>query len=348
MKRKIPVWALLAVAAILVIYSFTSRRNKTLIVTGLITTDHVIVSSEVQGRLQHLLVGPGDAVKKGDLLAQIQPREWKADMTFYSRREQELAAQVTQAEADLKFQETQTSNQIRQAEANLAAVEAQVRQADADLENARLTFERLHGLYGQNVESAQAHDQARNAFESAKAHADSLRKQVQAAEAAVSMARGSAEQVTARRAAVEVSRQQLAAGGAQKEKAEVRLNYTEIQAPITGVVDVRAALEGEVVNPTQPIVTLINPDNLWVRADVEESYIDRIRLGQKLSFRLPSGAQREGIVFYRGVDADFATQRDVSRTKRDIRTFEIRLRCDNTDRRLAVGMTTFVTLLLDR
>ena len=40
-----------------------------------------------------------------------------------------------------------------------------------------------------------------------------------------------------------------------------------------------AARQGEVVNPGQPVLTIINPDDLWVRADVEESYIDRIRLG---------------------------------------------------------------------
>ena len=51
-------------------------------------------------------------------------------------------------------------------------------------------------------------------------------------------------------------------------------------------------------------------------------------------------------MFYRGVDAGFATQRDVSRTKRDIKTFEVRLRVDNADRRLAVGMTAYVLLPL--
>ena len=49
-------------------------------------------------------------------------------------------------------------------------------------------------------------------------------------------------------------------------------------------------------------------------------------------------------MFFRGVDAGFATQRDVSRTKRDIKTFEIRLRIDNKDRRLATGMTAYVLL----
>ena len=62
------------------------------------------------------------------------------------------------------------------------------------------------------------------------------------------------------------------------------------------------------------------------------------KLGRKLTVRLPSGEERQGTIFYRGVDAGFATQRDVSRTKRDIKTFEIRLKVDNKDRRLAVGL----------
>jgi len=143
---------------------------------------------------------------------------------------------------------------------------------------------------------------------------------------------------------LEGSINQSAAAGAQEDKARVRLGYTEIRAPTNGIVDVRAALQGEVINPGQGIVTLINPDDLWVRIDVEEGYIHRIRLGDRMNVRLPSGAGREGTVFFRGVDADYATQRDVSRTKRDIKTFEIRLRCDNRDRALAVGMTAYVPL----
>jgi len=109
-------------------------------------------------------------------------------------------------------------------------------------------------------------------------------------------------------------------------------------------VDVRAARVGEVVTAGQALVTLIDPDDLWVRADVEETYIDRVRVGDKLTVRLPSGDEREGTVFYRGADAGYATQRDVSRTKRDVRTFEVRLRLDNHDRRLALGMTAYVML----
>jgi HlyD family secretion protein len=349
MRRRLRiVIPVLVLALIATVYLARYLRPKTLRLTGIVTTDEVVVSSEIQGRLQSLLVNQGDTVQTGQLLARIQPQEWKADMSFYANAEQQSAALVAQAEADLKYQESQTSNQIRQAEANLATSEAQVAQGDADLEIAQLNFERLQGLFKTGVESAQAHDQARTTFDAAKAHADALRKQVQASQAAVALAQSNADQVAARRATLEATRHQWAAANAQKDKARVKLDYTEIHAPISGVVDVRAALQGEVITPGQPIVTLLDPDNLWIRADVEETYIDRITLGQKLQVRLPSGAQRDGTVFYRAVDADYATQRDVSRTKRDIKTFEVRLHVDNKDRVLAVGMTAYVMLPLPR
>ena len=348
MKRKIALSVLVLAVLGGGIYYTTTRRAHQILLTGIVTTDQTIVSSEIQGRLQQLLVKEADAVKSNQLVGLIQPQEWKADMSFYANSEQQSVAQVAQAEADLKYQASATSNQIWQAEANFAAARALVSQAEADLENVGLTFKREEGLYQRGVESAQAYDQARTAHDAAKARVDSLRKQEQAAEAGVALAKSNGEQVAARRAALEANVHQLAAAGAQKDKAKARLGYTEIRAPIDGIVDVRAALQGEVVIPGQAIVTLINPDNLWVRADVEETYIDRVHLGDKMTVRLPSGAERQGSVFYRAVDADYATQRDVSRTKRDIKTFEIRLRCDNSDRSLAVGMTAYVTLPLAR
>jgi HlyD family secretion protein len=283
-KLKIPFLILILAAIAGGIYYAVARQPGEIVLTGIVTTDEVIVSPEIQGRLQELRVDEGDHVTKGELLGVIQPEEQLADVDYYARNSQQMAAQVVQAQADLEY--------------------------------ARLTYERDGPLYKQNAVSAQDYDQARSNYDAAKARVESLKQQTQAA-------------------------------AAQKDKAMVQLDYTKIFAPLDGVVDTRAALQGEVVNVGQPIVTLIDQDDLWVRADVEESYIDRIRLGDTLQVKLPSGAVRAGTVFYRGVDADYATQRDVSRTKRDIRTFEIRLRCDNRDRRLALGMTAYVTLPLE-
>jgi HlyD family secretion protein len=344
MKRRILFLLLIAAAIAAVAYFAIVSGRRAIVLTGIVTTDEFVVSSEIQGRLQQLLVQQGDTVTNGQLVAVIQPRERMAELDFYTHSAKQSSAQVAQAEADLGYQESQSTNLIWQSQANLAATKDQATQAQADLENAELTFKREQELRKQGVNSPSEFDQARTAYDAAKAHAQSLRHQTVAAEAAVGLAQSTSDQIAARRAALAASRDQHAAASAQSERAQVQLDYTQIRASSDGIVDVRAALQGEVVNPGQGIVTLIDPTNLWVRVDVEESYITSIRIGDTMPVRLPSGAERTGTVFFRGVDADYATQRDVSRTKRDIKTFEIRLRCNNDDRALAVGMTAYVTL----
>jgi len=327
-------------------YAYVNRPPTSLTLTGIVTTNDVIVSPQIGGQISQLLVKEGDDVKKDQLVAVLKPDELKADTAYYTQNVEGLSSQVRESEAALRFQQRQLADQITQAESMLASTEAQVKAAAADLENTRATYTRTQNLSQQNVVSPQELDQARTAFNSAQAKLDALNKQVEAQRATVALARSNAEQVALRRSQVQTSEHMQAAAAAQRAKANVRLQYTEVTAPIAGIIDVRAVRQGEYVNPGQAIVTLINQDDLWIRVDVEESYIDRIRVGDKLRMVMPSGAEREGTVFYRGVDASFATQRDVSRTKRDIKTFEVRLRADNADRRLAVGMTAYVLLPL--
>ena len=345
MKRKI-VLPLLVVVGLGggVVYYKAVTRPRPLILTGIVTTHDVFVSSQISGQIDQLLVKEGDSVKAGELVGVIEPKELRAEEAYYAHSERGAAAQVTQAESALKYQEAQTRDQIRQAEAALASTQAQQAEAAANLEQARLDYQRAEGLFKDKIVSSKSLDQARTTFQAAKAHVESLAKQVEAQGAAVALARSTAEEIAIRRSQLLAGRYQRAAAEAQRNTARIRLDYTEIRAPISGVVAEVAARQGEVVNPAQPILDIVNPDDLWVRADVEETYIDRIRLGDKLFVRLPSGDERTGTVFYRGVDADYATQRDVSRSKRDIKTFEIRLRVDNSDRRLWPGLTAYVTV----
>jgi multidrug resistance efflux pump len=341
---------LLALLAVVVIsgaaFGWSSFRPSTIVLTGVVTTNDVFVSPQVAGQIGELPVKEGDTVQKGRLLAVLVPDELKADTAYYAQNAAGLSSQVKESEAALRFEQSTLDHQTAQAESNLAATEAQVLAAAADLEAAKATYTRTQDLAREQIASAQDLDQARAAAEAAQARLDALKKQVEAQRAAVALARANAEQVAVRRSQVQASQHQEAAAAAQRAKADVRLAYTEIRAPIDGFVDVRAVRVGEYVMPGQPILTLVNPDDLWVRADVEETYIDRVRIGDTLTVRLPSGAERPGTVFYRGQDAAYATQRDVSRTKRDIKTFEIRLRVDNRDRALALGMTAYVILPL--
>jgi multidrug resistance efflux pump len=344
MKRIIRVVVVLAIVAAGGYYWYTHRAPAEIVLTGIVTTQEVVVSPQIAGRLDKLLVDEGDTVKADQLVAVLSPDELREEQAFYTHTAAGAGSQVAESEAALRLQERQLNDQIAQAEATLAATESQRSASEAELENARVSYDRAQKMVKDGIGTQEQLDTARTAFEVAKSHIAALAKQIDAQKAAVQLAKSAAEQVTIRRSQLVSTRQQQAAAAAQRAKADVRLAYTELHAPIDGVVDVRAARTGEFVNAGQPVITIVNPDDLWIRADVEESYIDRVKVGDKMTVRLPSGEEREGTVFFRGVDASFATQRDVSRTKRDIKTFEVRLRVDNKDRRLAVGMTAYVLL----
>ena len=347
MKRRIPILiAILAVLAALITWACL-RRASAIVLTGIVTTDEVIVSAEISGRLQEMLVQEGAAVTNGQLLAVIQPQEWKADVAYYAGAQSQSSALVAQAEADLKFQEAQTTNQILQAE--------------ADPRRDQSAGHPGGGRPGKR----RSHFQARGGpFPARRGFAPDLRSSPHHLRGEQG-AGGLAQQTGARRrgggcpgqgqlrtdggAPGRAPGQRRAAGRRQSpggKGGRAPRPTPKFARPSPGLLTRARPCKGEVVNPAQAIVTLINPDDLWVRADVEESYIERIHLGDRLTVRLPSGAVREGVVFFRGIDADYATQRDVSRTKRDIKTFQVRLRCDNRDRSLAVGMTAYVTLPL--
>ena len=345
MKKLVRLILLLAIIGGIVYYARQARPTA-LVLTGIVTTNDVIVSPQISGQIDRLLVKEGDTVTPNELIAVITPSELRADRDFYADSVKGAASQVQESEAALRLQERQTEDQISQAEATLSSIIAQQAEAAAALENAQINLDRTQALSKQGVLPIQQFDQARTTLDGAKAHLNAVTKQAEAQRATVAMAKANAEQVEVKQDQVTANKHQEAAASQQRTKADVRLSYSELRAPIEGTVEVRAARTGEVVSSGQPVITIVNPDDLWVRADVEETYIDRVRIGDKFTVRLPSGDERSGTVFYRAVDANFATQRDVSRTKRDIKTFEIRLRLDNSDRRLAVGMTAYVLLPL--
>lgn len=327
-------------------YYYFNLPPKALVLTGIVTTHDVEVSPQIGGRLVSLAVKEGDTVSKGQLIAEIDPGELQAERAFYEFSAEGIASQVKESEAALRLQERQLTDQVKQAQSAVATAEAQRAAAAADVERAKVTLDRTRELFNQQLAPAQAMDEARTLHQAALARMESLARQVDSARSAVELARSNAEQVSVRRSQLQTSQHQLAAVGAQRTKADVRLGFARVVSPVDGIVDVQPTRQGEVVTAGQTILTLINPDDLWVRADIEETYVDRIKMGDTLTVRLPSGEERQATVFYRRADASYATQRDVSRTKRDIKTFETRLRIDNKDRKLAVGMTVYVLLQL--
>ncbi|MGH9726805.1 MAG: HlyD family secretion protein, partial [Candidatus Acidiferrales bacterium] len=204
--------------------------------------------------------------------------------------------------------------------------------------------EREQKLFAAGVASAQDRDHAEATYLASQANVKSLEDSVKAQASALAVAQANRKQVNVRQSELSTTLAQLEQARASAAEAATQLGYTKIYSPIDGIVSVRVAKQGEVVAQGAPIVVVVDVDHLWVRADVEETYIDSVNFGQTLEVKLPSGDILEGPVFFKGVENDFATQRDVSRTKRDIKTFAIKVAVPNPQHRLFTGMTATVLL----
>jgi HlyD family secretion protein len=327
-----------------VAYYFTTPRGNDIPLIGVVDGNEVIVSPQITGRIVNLTVDEGTAVKKGELIAELDSTQLEASLAATKANVSSLEAQVNEANYNYTWTNNQTDASVTEARARVASSSAQLAPARAQLWRDQQDLKRMQELFAKGEVSAQDRDHAEAGVRISQANVEALEEAVRAESAAVEVAQANRKQVDARKSAITTTMAQLEQARASAAEMAAQLGYTKIYAPISGIVSVRVAKQGEVVAQGAPIVVIVDINDLWVRADVEETYIDSIKFGEKLSVKLPSGDIIEGPVIFKGVENDFATQRDVSRTKRDIKTFAIKVAVPNPDGRLFTGMTATVLL----
>jgi HlyD family secretion protein len=329
-------------------YFFSTPSNKDLVLIGTVDSNQVIVSPQTQGRLQKLLVDEGTPVKAGDLIAVIDPAELQAQAAAAAATITSLRSKVAETRYTEQSTKGSTTSDVANMQAKLRSMQSQLDQAQATLQRTESDSRRTIELAKQGVMSDQERVQAETNLTAAKANVQSLKDQVKSAEADLNSAIARTHQAAAAQSTVASTQADLKNAEEQKQQAEVRLGYTKVLAPVTGTVSVRAAREGEVLNVGQPIVTIVDLTDTWVRAAIPETEADHIGLGDTLRVRLPGGTVTSGKVFFKGAEADFATQRDVNRRKRDIKTIVLKVRLDNPQGAYVPGMTAEVLVSPDQ
>jgi HlyD family secretion protein len=325
-------------------YLLSTPRSSDLVLIGTVDSNQIIVSPQMQGRIAKLLVDEGTQVKQGDLIAVLDPSELEAEARAAAAMIDSLRSQVSATQATREATQGSTSSNVVNAQARLQSARAQLLQAEATLQRTESDSRRMIELAKQGVASDQDRVQAESNLKAQLATVQSLKDQVGAAEADLNAALANTHQAHAAASTVQSTRAQLSNAEAQLKEAEVRLGYTKIYAPVSGTVSVRAAREGEVLTAGQPIVTVMDLGDTWVRAATPETESDHIGLGDTLRIRMPGGTVTSGKVFFKAPEADFATQRDVSRRKRDIRTIVLKVRLDNPKGAYVPGMTAEVLI----
>jgi membrane fusion protein (multidrug efflux system) len=256
---------------------------------------HVVpVAARVGGTVLAVLVSDNQQVEKGALLVRIDPRDHAVAV---SRAEADLAENEATARAahttvpltstTVASQETAADSDLAGAQARLAAAQALLREAQARERQTAQDVERFRPLLAKDEISKQlfdvaatAADSARAAREAAEAGVRSAEKAVEAARAHLAQARTGREQVAIVSARAASSAAKVGMARAALEQARLNLAYTEVKAPVGGVVSRKTVEVGQVVQPGQPLLALVPLDDIWVTANFKESQLKRMRPGQ--------------------------------------------------------------------
>lgn len=226
------------------------------------------ISAKVSGQIDEIVVKEGDTVQIGQVLAKIDNK------AFQIQVEQ---ARANLASAQAKLDSLKAGNRPQQ----LAQSEASVEQASANMENARKNYERTEALFNAGSISAQQKDAAFTALQVAESQYRS------ACQGSSLVSEGATEQD------IRYAEAQVAQAAASLKSAQLQLDNSVIVAPITGVVAKKNVDQGEIISTGQPIFSITNPADSWIEANIEETAIEKVQVGQTVTFKIDAYPGKE-------------------------------------------------------
>ncbi|MBV9130935.1 MAG: HlyD family secretion protein [Verrucomicrobia bacterium] len=236
---------------------------------------HIIpVSAKVAGRVQTVYVVDNQTVKKGDLVAELDSRDFDAATRQKGAALQSSKAQAEAAQAALK----EAIAHVKTTEATVESDQATAAADAAQNEKAQSDFKRYEDLFRTKVVSPQDVDQYRATAKSAQATLDAANKKVLSDQALVNEARA---QVDAYAGLVDSVNAQIHESDANLATAQLNQSYTAIHAPESGWVTKKSIEPGEYVQAGQNLFALV-PKDVWVTANFKEDQIPRMRPGQRV------------------------------------------------------------------
>jgi len=332
------------VATIILVYIATHQRPDTLALAGIVNADEIVVTPPVQGRLDSLAVEEGAIVVAGELLAVLDRNELAAQAASAGASAADVRARLDQVTVSAEQSAGEVASTQAGARARLAGARADATRHESELARLRNQVGRASALARSGALSPAELERDSTAVRVQEQLVEAAHETLRAAEADVRRADASSLGASVAQKAITATAAQLRSAQADSAAARTRLGYAELRAPAAGVVALLVARRGELVGPGSPVAVLIDPDRLWVRVAAPESEAGAVAIGDSLTVRFPSGLSVRGRVTSKSVSAEFATQHDVSATKRDVRAVAFRVAIPNTDRTIVPGMSAEVIL----
>ena len=211
------------------------------------------------------------------------------------------------------------------------------------MREAKRHMERLQALYEREVISKESSEMAATDYDTTVATYDASKAKLMAA---VSNRDAAAAQLATAENQLDSAKANLGQSEANLSYARAKLAQTIIKSPISGTVVFKALEQGEWVSPGVTILTIVDLSHLYIRADVEETTVGDIALGGEALIKAKGSIDRvfKGRVSEIGRYAAFATQKDVTRGRQDIKTFRVKIAVEDSGEFLKPGMTVEVEI----
>ncbi len=262
-KRWIGLTIILVVAAALILLGWRKWEHGQLYPStdnAYIGADVTVVASRVPGTLLEVPIEDHQQVHKGQIIAELDPRDF--DQAVAKQQ-----ANVGEAIAAVALQE-----------AVIAGAEAQVTAARAQVELARTDRDRFAALNQRGSTAKRSYDQAVAAARVAEAQLTATEKQLAAA-----------------RAGLGAKQKGLEKAHTGLDNARLQRSYCTVSAPCAGIVADKSAMTGQVTAPGQPLCRLVqvSGDHVWIDANFKETQLRRIRVGQPATFTIDADGSQE-------------------------------------------------------
>lgn len=273
------------------------------------------VSSRVTGQVIKVSVEDNQKVQAGDLLLEIDPKDYQvaleqAQANLASAQANALQANVNVPITDITTATTITTTgydvqgataAVAQAQKQAQAAEARVAQARANATKAQLDVDRYTPLVEKDVISKQQFDAAVAAAAANKAAVleaeasviaqqsavtQAIQKLSQAKSTAVQSVKTGPDQVRAQQAKANAALADVKQAQAKVDQAVLNLSYTKVTAPVSGIVNKKNVQVGTNVSIGQDLMTIIPLTNLWVTANFKETQLERMRPGQSVTLKV--------------------------------------------------------------
>lgn len=231
----------------------------------------VAIAPKVSGNILNVYIDDNQAVKKGQLLAEIDPKDYQVK---YEQAEAKLEAAVERQDAattNSNLTSITSSANFSQANAGIASAKSQVDFAQKD-------FNRVDKLYARGIVSKQDFDRASTTLQVAQKNLEQAMEKQKSADTVT-------EQIKISDSQVRVSKAEIKQLKAAAKQAELDLSYTKIYAPQDGKVTGKSVEVGAFVQTGQPLLALI-PNKRWIVANFKETQLTNMKAGQAVEIKI--------------------------------------------------------------